>query len=245
MAQYLYPFSQKEAEKLGDSQMWRLSYAHNVACATFIDEKVKETFDGQHLPTNEIIKEACDRYGLDRVGWVLTNTVCYNAHDNRFRPNIKEWAMQSHKMPVEDSNQDFVLKSHSELVNGLISAYMNHYEKELGIATMKQCLPGSYNDDYRNKLLILKVESLDEEFKKGEYQYFMAESGNGCSSSALGTKVFGYFLADGERCYFNRCEFYGIADPKQYPEWVRNKLDDQDGGQGAALSLDDDGGMTL
>ncbi len=245
MAHYLYRNSYKEAVKNDEVKYWRLSYADNVACASFLDEKVAESFDGKHLPTEDIIKEACEKYGIERVGWVIANTVRENSHDSRFRLETQSWARTAFYIPPEETNGEFVLNSHSELINGLANAYRNHIENDLKIVGMKQCLPGSYNDNYKGKLLIMKSEALADEYKSGEYQYFMAQSGNGCNPNSLGTKVFGHFLTDGEKCFFERADFHGIADPEQLPEWVKNKLDDQDGGQSAALSLEEDGGMTL
>ncbi len=85
-------------------------------------------------------------------------------------------------------------------------------------------LSKSYSDNYEGKLLVLRPESLNEEYRFEEFQYFFAQAGFGCDPSKLGTKVFGKFLIDGEETSFRRGAFMGIADEKKLPEWAKAKL---------------------
>ena len=110
------------------------------------------------------------------------------------------------------------------LVDGLTGYYRNYLHNELGILTKEACLPKSNGDDYTDKLLILHTDALAEEYKRGEFQYFYANGGNGCRPSSLGRKIFGFFVSDGEKAVFERADFLGIADPSQCPDWVNEKL---------------------
>jgi len=64
--------------------------------------------------------------------------------------------------------------------------------------------------ELKNKHVIVKMEFFNEEFKaklenKPEaYRVFYCEAGNGCFPDRLGTKIYGYFLSDGEHCYIRR-----------------------------------------
>ena len=78
--------------------------------------------------------------------------------------------------------------------------------------------------EHTDKLLILHTDALAEDYKKGEYQYFYANGGNGCRPTSLGRKIFGFFVSDGEKTQFVRGDFIGIADPEQVPDWVNEKL---------------------
>ena len=62
------------------------------------------------------------------------------------------------------------------------------------------------------------------EYKKGDFQLYYANCGFGCSPTALGRKVFGMFLIDGEETNFSRSDFYGIADESKIPDWAIEKL---------------------
>jgi hypothetical protein len=86
----------------------------------------------------------------------------------------------------------------------------------------KECIKADKN--YKNQLLILKPEMLSEQYRTPENQYFYATSGFGCDPKNGNKKVFGQFLSDGEKTYFNRGDFLGVADRNQFPEWAKERL---------------------
>lgn len=100
-------------------------------------------------------------------------------------------------MRNETANNE--LQSHPVLVDGLTGYYRNYLHNELGILTKEACLPKGNEEDYTEKLLLLHSDALAEEYKRGEFQYFYANGGNGCRPTSLGTKVFGFFVSDGEK----------------------------------------------
>ena len=79
--------------------------------------------------------------------------------------------------------------------------------------------------DYKNKLLIIKPEMLNELCRRGEFQYFYAADGFCCSTDSLGRAVFGHFLANGQKARLERSDFLGIADKSQLPVWAANRLE--------------------
>ena len=79
--------------------------------------------------------------------------------------------------------------------------------------------------DYKNKLLIIKPERLNELCRRGEFQYFYATDGFGCLPDSLGRAVFGHFLLDGQKARLERSDFFGIADKSQLPIWAANRLE--------------------
>ena len=223
MAGYLYRNSLSEARRCDELQLWRDSHKENIRCRDAIDKMVSEQYNGNILP-DEIIKTACEEFGIDRVGWVLANTVIENDHDGRYRPETKQWARSSICIPNDSHNCEFGLRTHPELVNGMVGQYRAYLKEELGILGRDFCLPNSDNDDYTGKLLIMRSDSLSDEYKKGEFQYFYTSGGNGCRPTSAGRKVFGFFVSDGEKAQFERTDFLGIADPSQCPNWVNEKL---------------------
>ena len=72
--------------------------------------------------------------------------------------------------------------------------------------------------------MILKPEILNEQFKSPINQYFYATGGFGCDPEKSGRKVFGQFLADGEKAHFYREDFCGVADYDQIPKWAVERL---------------------
>ena len=225
MDEPLYRYSVRYARENGEIPDWRDSYRANIRCRDGIDRKIAEDFDGWHL-SDGCVPDLCREFGIDRVGWVLANTVQLADWDGRYRPSTREWA---DSFPIPDSPEDrrweFQLHSHPEIVNGMTGLYRK-FVQSLGLHDRNDCLEDSGVEDYTGKVLILNPDILKDEYKTGDYQYFLAESGFGCNPSSLGSKVFGQFLLDGEKTYFARSEFIGIADESRMPEWALEKLDE-------------------
>lgn len=95
---------------------------------------------------------------------------------------------------------------------------------------MNSLFDGSHavqNDEpqnYKGKLLIIRAESLKEEFRTPENQLFLASGGFGCDPNASGRKVFGCFL-DSEETHFQRSDFVGIIADEHIPQWAKEKLE--------------------
>lgn len=240
MIQTLYRYSFSEAKRCNELQLWRDSHKENIRCRDAVDKMVAERYSGNTLPS-EIINDACKEFGIDRVGWVLANTVIENDYDGRYRPDTKMWARTAFYMPNDEQNSEFELRTHPELVNGMVNRYRAYLSEELGILTNDVCLPDSDKSDYKNQLLIMRSDALAEPYKKGEYQYFFADRGFGCGPTASGRKVFGFFVSDGEKAQFERADFLGIADRDKCPDWVNENLQKYLHEQ----QNTEDGGMTL
>ena len=236
----LYRYSLREARRLGEIEQWKESHAENVCCRVAIDKMVSERYRDNILP-HDIIVDACKEYGINRVGWVLATTIVENDYDGRYGEANKQWARTAFYLPNEERNCEYELRSHPVLVDGLTGYYRNYLYNDLGILTKDACLPNSNGEDYTEKLLILHTDALAEDYKKGEYQYFYANGGNGCRPTSLGRKIFGFFLSDGEKTQFVRGDFIGIADPEQVPDWVHENLEKYLHGQ----ENTEDGGMKL
>lgn len=90
--------------------------------------------------------------------------------------------------------------------------------------TKDYCEQHTDPQNYKGKLLILKPQVLEPQFRQKEAQYFYAENGFGCDPNSLGTAVFGHFLANGQKARLSRSDFIGIADKTQLPIWAANRL---------------------
>lgn len=237
---YVYPYSREEAKRLGELDEWRASHKANKECTAAIDKAVRENFDGMHLP-GDIAKNACREFGIDRVKWVLANTIQHADWDGRYRPHNKEWAKQTNipRNKQNDTTTEFILQSHPEIVNGLVDQYRKFYDG-LNLYDSSHCLDGSRDMDFQGHVLILKPEVLKDESKTPTDQLFYANVGGfGCQPGSYG-KVMGEFLSDGEETNFHRDDFLGIVDEKYLPEWAKEKLAGLD-----SPTEDEDNGMTM
>ena len=222
MRKPLYRKSFRHASAEGEVEQWRASALENKRCRDGIDDMIKDRFDGGFL-RGECAKELCEEYGADRGAWVLAGNVL-TTDDGRYRPSTKEWA-RSVKIPDEpyDRSGLYLLKSHPEVINGLIDEY-RAYIAQTPLHGLDDIVKDSFEENYENRLLILKPEALSEDYRDGDYQYFVANSGFGCDPQKIGRKVFGRFLIDDEHAQFRRENFYGIADEEKLPAWAIAKL---------------------
>ena len=123
-AQYKEEQAQKELEKA----QAKIERDTKVSCKNAIERAIAEKFDGYRLPKDAaegVIRE----YGIERVSYVLANTVMYKSQDGRFSPDNKEWAKAIEPYAMYE-NRDMVVDSHPAVLNGFINQ-TRRQEKEL------------------------------------------------------------------------------------------------------------------
>ena len=103
MPVHVYRYSLSEAKRCNEMNLWRDSHKENIRCRDAIDKMVSEQYSGNILP-DEIVRSACREFGIDRVGWVLANTVNENDYDGRYRPDTKKWARSIFRMTFTIAN---------------------------------------------------------------------------------------------------------------------------------------------
>ena len=218
----LYRYSAERAKHNGELDIWRESRDENIRCRDFLDEQIREKFDGMRLP-DECAENAIKEFGYDRTMWVIANTIVERKGDGRFHKENNDWAKRFN-IPKSNSNYEFALNSHSCTVDGLASDVRKMYDA-LGLFSGKHIVQSDEPQDYEGKLLILRDISLKEKYRTPENQLFLADGGFGCSPTAVGRKVFGHYLSDGERAEFCRQDFIGVIADEHIPDWAREKLE--------------------
>lgn len=134
---YRYPW--EYANEMGEALLYRESMKANVECARLIERAVSQNYRmhpkgmGGDFDPEQALKAVMEEFSLDRIVYVLANTVRYKLWDGRFSDANKRWA-QSVSVCVEtnkfnfSSNSRFVVdKCHSVLTN----AFINHVRKQL------------------------------------------------------------------------------------------------------------------
>ena len=82
---------------------------------------------------------------------------------------------------------------------------------------------------YENRLLVLKPSVLTEAYRDMRYQLFYATSGFGCDPTKLGSKVYGFFIEDGEYTSFQRSDFVGVLKDSLITSSMIRKIDSYKG----------------
>ena len=131
-AEYKEEQAQKELEKA----QAKIERDTKTACKDAIERTIAERFDGRRLPKDtaeEVIKE----YGIDRVSYVLANTVAHKQQDARLSDENKEWAKEIEPYAMWE-NRDMIVDTHLAVLNGFINQARRYIEHEKELAAQAQ-----------------------------------------------------------------------------------------------------------
>ncbi len=192
-------YKQEQAEKAMQREQEKLEHGLRVECKEAIEKEIAEKFDGFVLPRNTA-KELVEKYGRERVEYVIANTIMHKQDDEHFSQSNKEWAKSM--VPYADyKTRDLVVDSHSVSVDGLTNQYRRIIDPQRGIdedrklyemvsaskilATLERNNEISWNEE--EKVLVLKSgeqilegkEAFDFLFTEAaEYVLMQSISGN-------------------------------------------------------------------
>ena len=126
----LYLKTARYAREHGESEQYHRSRALSEACREEMDKAISENFDGMHLKEG-FEQELMERYGRERVEYILATTVKENAWDGRYSRENREWA---ESIPVSESESERIaccLHSNPAVIDGLIRRIRrNEHEKQ-------------------------------------------------------------------------------------------------------------------
>ena len=132
----LYREPASYAREYDELDAYRLSFKANVACKEAIETAIAENYHDNRLDTC-CVKDIIDRFGMDRVEYVLAATVQVKDWDERFSRRNKEWAAT---IPVVDDGNDimgdrrtrFVVdRCHPGLTDLFITAFRKERQKQM------------------------------------------------------------------------------------------------------------------
>ena len=95
----------------------------NIDCKNAIEQAIAEGFDGMRLNPDTAVS-VVEKYGEERVAFVLANTLKQLSHDGRFSDGNKRWAdgidIPENISRGMDLNRDYIVGSHPAVLNGFI-----------------------------------------------------------------------------------------------------------------------------
>lgn len=218
----IYEWSLDEAVRNNERELWRESQKENCDCARAIERAIADAYDYEKSHLNDCAKPVIEQYGFDRVNWVLANTVQEKKHDGRFSEDNKLWA-RKFRIPADKERWQFSVDAHPGLTDIFIIEARKAWQA-LGLFEFSQCEQDDHEQDYTGKVVALRPDVLKDEFKTPEEQLFLVDGGNGARPHAIGRKVYGKFLKDGEETHFFRSDILGVLKDEFIPEWVNEKL---------------------
>lgn len=131
----LYMQTAAYARENGESALFRVSHNANVACKEAMEDAISDHYNNNCLNTSEVFTQMMDRFGEERMKYVLAATVQVHDWDGRYSSANKTWAKT---IPIVDGNTawgnrntDFTLnKAHPVLIDAFITRVRKELEKE-------------------------------------------------------------------------------------------------------------------
>ena len=123
----VYRQSAAYAREHEELPQFRASHNTNIACRDAMEQAISENYDGRHLNTEAIVAQVAEKFGQERMQYVLAATVQAKDWDGRFSRENKAWAKS---VPVADGtttwggnrNTEFTLnQAHPVLVDAVVS----------------------------------------------------------------------------------------------------------------------------
>lgn len=123
----------------GEADKYHESRKLDRECKGAIEETIRQNFDGMHLK-QDIVKPLVEQYGLERIAFVLANTLQQESWDGRFSRDNKSWASEfsisENIVHGMDMNSELIVSSHPALLDGFIGMFRSEiWEQEKELST--------------------------------------------------------------------------------------------------------------
>ena len=128
---YYEPFNY--AKENDEVDLYRTSYRLNSECKQAIHEAIADNYDGMYLG-DDAVDQVVRQYGMERVGYILANTLHHKSYDDRFSHSNKEWAEQvstpEHNADRMTFRTDWVVDSHPAILDGFVTMFRGELEAQ-------------------------------------------------------------------------------------------------------------------
>ncbi len=88
----VYPYSAAYASEHGEMAQYNLSYQANSACKEAIEQTISAHYAENRLDTEAAVKDVLEKFGMERVQFILANTIQRKNYDGRISQDNKAWA---------------------------------------------------------------------------------------------------------------------------------------------------------
>lgn len=136
----LYRHDAAYAREHGELPLYRESYQANIACKEAIEEAINDNYGNNRLNSQAVFDAVSAEFSMERIQYVLANTVQYKDWDGRISRANRDWAQTVPVVPNPDSwggdrNCYFVV---DQAHTGLVDLFVTHFRKELEKAPMEK-----------------------------------------------------------------------------------------------------------
>ena len=193
----VYLQSAQYAIEQGDLDEYRNSHALSEECKDTIDKAISENFDGMRLKDG-FIPELIDKFGTERVRYILATTIRENLGDGRYSPENKGWAENIAVSESQDERRNCCLHSHPAVINGVVNSFKKymHYNDFLD-----EVINDKQNDNKEEKEELAESKFL-KQTSRGDKVVSITQDKNGRDIAVVQRKndytvAIGYDTTDG------------------------------------------------
>ena len=115
----------------------RAEYQENVECKLAIEQAIARHYDGSRLDSMAA-RAVVEKFGAERVLYVLAGTLQQNEWDGRFSQDNKAWAETAKADPLFAHRRDFSVQSHPGLVDLFLTQVRRETEKPPRVSVREQ-----------------------------------------------------------------------------------------------------------
>ena len=133
----------------GEADKYLESHKLDRECKGAIEETIRQNFDGMHLK-HDIVKPLAEKYGAERMAFILANTLQQESWDGRFSRDNKAWASEFY-IPENivhgiDMNRELIVSSHPAVLDGFIDMFRSEVlEKEKELSAGQEEITSGHN----------------------------------------------------------------------------------------------------
>lgn len=106
-------------------EQYRISHRQSEECREAIDKAISENFDGMRLKDG-FIPELIDKFGMERVQYILATTIRENLGDGRYSLENKGWAENIAVSESQDERRNCCLRSHPAVIDGVVNSFKKY-----------------------------------------------------------------------------------------------------------------------
>ena len=138
-----YGHTLRYAADHGEVDRYMESHKFDRECKEAIEGTIRQNFDGMYLK-HDIVEPLAEKYGAERMAFILANTLQQESWDGRFSRDNKVWA-SGFSIPENlvhgiDMNRELIVSSHPAVLDGFIGMFREEVleqEKELSVGQEK------------------------------------------------------------------------------------------------------------
>lgn len=93
-----------------------------------------------------------------------------------------------------------------------------------GKLTRDDCLSIYDFETLKGKIVVLKTDILQREYRSIAHQLYLEDGGFGCSPNGSGNAIFAYNLYTGKEVRIEKYDVLGVIKDEKMPEWAKEKL---------------------